>query len=269
MGTHSQTFENAANVLIRGESHRVWSLIVTIFGDLARHDGDRISGAVLTRLMGMMGVKPEAMRVALYRLRKDGWIDSAREGRGSLHYLTPLGRRQSAEASPRIYDAVRAFPALWHLLIAGTGEATGRGQLDSFLLTGDYLLVGSQVVIGPGGLPQDLRGLLGVETDRLAVPDWLCDQVCPPDLMAQYMALEQDFRTVLSLLEAAPGLSVLETAALRLLSVHCWRRLLFRHPDLPEQFFPAGWRGPVCRDLFCALIQMLPAPDIAALEADI
>lgn len=267
MGTESQTFRDAAALLTGGESHRVWSLIVTIFGDLARREGDRISGAALTRLVGMMGVKPEAMRVALFRLRKEGWIDSVREGRGSLHFLTRMGRRQSAEASPRIYDADRSFPENWHLLVSGSGEQTGRGQLDSFLLTGEYLPVGSQVVIGPGPLPGDLKGLLGVETGQVSVPGWLRDQVCPPELMAQYEALERDFGTLLCQLERGTPLAAAEAAALRLLVVHSWRRLLFRHPDLPDWFFPDGWRGPGCRSHFRSLMEQLPAPDLRKLEA--
>ena len=266
MGTESQNSTEAAAVLTRGESHRVWSLIVTIFGDLARREGEGISGAALSKLVGLMGVKPEAMRVALFRLRKDGWIDSVREGRGSLHFLTRMGRRQSAEASPRIYEAERRFPDRWHLLASGSGEQTGRGQLESFLLTGDYLPVGTQVVIGPGPLPEDPKGLLGAETGHLSVPDWLRDQLCPPDLMAQYAGLESDFRMLLAKLECSAPLPPAETAALRLLVVHSWRRLLFRHPDLPDWFFPAGWPGPQCRQLFSALMARLPAPDLPALE---
>lgn len=266
MGTESQVFKDAAALLTRGESHRVWSLIVTIFGDFARRDGEGISGAALARLLGLMGIKPEAMRVALFRLRKDGWIDSVREGRGSLHFLTPMGRRSSDAASPRIYDTDRRFPDRWHLLIAGNGDPSGRAQLDSFLLTGDYLPVGSQVVIGPGALPADLKGLLGAETGQLSIPVWLRDQVCPAELMAQYVGLERDFRALLSLLGAAPSLTVTEAAALRLLVVHSWRRILFRHPDLPDGFFPDGWPGPACRALFGSLMDLLPAPDLSALE---
>lgn len=266
MGTESQTYSNAAAVLTRGESHRVWSLIVTIFGDLARREGEGISGAALSQLVGLMGVKPEAMRVALHRLRKDGWIDSRREGRGSLHALTAFGRQQSAEASPRIYDRHRAFPELWHLLIAGNAEQTGRGRLESVLLTGDYLPVGAQVLVGPGPLPEGLGGLFGVETGRFRVPGWLRGQVCPPELLTQYRDLESALIRVAEILGKGAPLAGMETAALRLLAVHSWRRLLFRHPDLPEAFFPEDWPGPRCRVLFCDLMDRLQPPSLAVLE---
>ena len=263
----SPTYRAAAEILTRGESHRVWSLIVTIFGDLARAEGECISGAALARLVGLMGIKPEAMRVALFRLRKDGWIDSQREGRGSLHLLTPFGRRQSAEASPRIYDRERSFAEGWHLLVAGAGDAGGRGQLDGFLLTGDYLPLGPQVVLGQGPLPGDPRGLFGAELDRVSVPEWVQDQVCPPELLRQYAGLSADLARVGALLGARPALPVIEQAALRLLVVHSWRRLLFRHPDLPAPFFPANWAGPECRRLFCDLMERLPPPSLSSLES--
>lgn len=270
MGTESDTYRHAAEILTRGESHRVWSLIVTIFGDLAQAEGERISGSALTRLVGLMGVKPEAMRVALHRLRKDGWIESLRAGRGSLHELTPYGRAQSAEASPRIYDRVRSYPDRWHLLLAGTGEMSGRAQLEAALLTGDYLSIGPQAAMGPGPMPGDTGALMAVETDRWACPDWVRAQVCPPPVLAQYDALHRDFTRLVAMLDAdATGLSVPEAAALRLLVVHCWRRLLLRHPDLPAGFFPDGWPGSKCRGLFCSLMARLPSPTLDRLESSL
>lgn len=267
MDSASQTFRDAADLLTRGESHRVWSLIVTIFGDMAQGEGDSISGAVLARLMGLMGIRPEAMRVALHRLRKDGWIDSRREGRGSLHWLTPFGRRRSAEASPRIYDRVRHLPETWHLLLSGSADGNGRAQLDGALLSGDYLPIGAQAVLGQGALPDDLHGLFGAEFSRFHVPGWLRDQVCPAAVVDHYKAFEADLRAVAAILERGAPVNATETAAIRLLAVHSWRRLLFRHPDLPDAFFPVDWPGPVCRGLFCDLIKRLPKPGLDRLEA--
>lgn len=262
----SQSFENVTDVLIGGESRRVWSLIVTIFGDLARGEGEGISGAVLTRLVGMMGVKPAAMRVALHRLRKDGWIDSMRTGRGSQHVLTPFGRSQSAGASPRIYDRTRQFPALWHLLICGADDVAGRERLDQALLDPGYLPIGAQVAMAPGALPEDSGGLMAVETCRWSVPVWLRDQICPPDLLAQGQALHADFTAIRQILDQPAHLTVLEATVVRLLIVHSWRRLLFRHPDLPAEFFPDTWPGEVCRAMFCDLLQRLPVVSVAEIE---
>ena len=60
--------------ILGGDPPRVWSFIVTSFGDLTREDDRYISSRTLNRLTAEIGVKPEATRVALHRLRKrTGW----------------------------------------------------------------------------------------------------------------------------------------------------------------------------------------------------
>lgn len=260
------TFRAASDALIRGERHRVWSLIVTIFGDLAQGPGDAISGPVLSRLTGLMGIKPQAMRVALHRLRRDGWLESAREGRASTHFLTAYGRAQSAAATPRIYGKGVPDPGLWHVLISGGAEGRGASQLEAFSQSGEYLAIGSQAILAQGPLPADHAGLVGVETGAVTVPGWLRAQVCPDDVMAACDRLHGAFETVLRDLRSGGPLPADERAALRALVVHGWRRLILRHPDLPARFFPDGWRGPDCRAQFAALMAALPAPGLAALE---
>ncbi len=262
----SKTFRAAAAALGTGEGHRVWSLIVTIFGDLAQGPGDAISGPVLSRLTGLMGVKPQAMRVALHRLRKDGWLDSARAGRSSTHFLTAYGRAQSAAATPRIYGAGADDPGLWHVLISGGAEGRGAAQLEAFSQSGDYLALGSQAILAPGPLPVDHPGLVGVQTDAVAVPDWLRAQICPEDVLAACDDLHAAFEAVARVLQTGGTLRADECAALRALVVHSWRRVILRLPDLPRGFFPQTWSGEACRAQFGVLMAALPAPGPGALE---
>ena len=63
---------------------RVWSLVITAFGDLVQHRGGEISLARLGRLLGRIGVEQGALRTALSRLARDGWVLSTRRGRASL-----------------------------------------------------------------------------------------------------------------------------------------------------------------------------------------
>ena len=69
-----------------------------------------------------------------------------------------------------------------------------------------------------------------------------------------YAALE----TVLADLDIA-NLSDRQSAALRVLVVHQWRRLVLRHADLPERFFPDGWKGEACRAHVLQLLGNLSA----------
>jgi phenylacetic acid degradation operon negative regulatory protein len=99
----TKPLSDAVEALATLKNQRVWSLLVTVFGDLAQNDGDVIEGPVLSVLMSDIGIKAEATRVALHRLRNDGWINSVKSGRNSLHSLTASGRQESSAASPRIY----------------------------------------------------------------------------------------------------------------------------------------------------------------------
>jgi phenylacetic acid degradation operon negative regulatory protein len=262
----SPTFHAAAAALTTGEGHRVWSLIVTIFGDLAQEQGDTISGPVLSRLTGLMGVKPQAMRVALHRLRKDGWIESAREGRASTHFLTAYGRAQSAAATPRIYGTGASDPGRWHVLISGGGDGRGAARLEAFLQSGDYLALGSQAILAPGPLPADHQGLIGAETGAMVPPEWLRAQICPQDVLAACERLHAAFEAVAQVLQTGGALPADECAALRALVVHSWRRVILRHPDLPQRFFPQGWLGAECRVQFASLMAALPTPGLGTLE---
>ncbi|MEZ5825592.1 MAG: hypothetical protein R3C97_12900 [Geminicoccaceae bacterium] len=97
------SFDQLVACIRGGPSPRVWSLLVTVFGELARAPDACIGGPLVNELCGLIGIKPAATRVALHRLRKDGWIDSRRTGKTSAHFLTEKGLASSIEASPRIY----------------------------------------------------------------------------------------------------------------------------------------------------------------------
>ncbi len=263
-----QVFRNCVRALTRDGQHRVWSLIITIFGDLAQDPGERISGAVLSRILGEVGVKPEAMRVALHRLRKDGWIESRRAGRASLYQLSAHGRAQSAAASPRIYARKPAAPDMWHLLLAGSGDSAGARELEHRLVGGDYLQLASNALLGKGPPPRGCDGLFAIEGRTTSVPGWLREQICPEALCTAYRQLKEALEQVCEQLEGAPPLPPLQAATLRVLLVHSWRRVLLRHPDLPEEFFPKGWSGSACREMVNGLLDRLERPALDVLERE-
>lgn len=262
-------FNRAIATLTRGGPHRVWSLIVTVFGDLAQGEGQDIAGPTLSRILAPMGVKAEAQRVALHRLRKDDWIDSRRDGRFSRHFLTAKGRAASAAAARRIYAAEpSSSPERWHLALAGPEPDQALSDLAK---TGAAIAVDGRMLLGPGRAPAAAYGLkdaLVLEADALSdPPEWLQAAFCPPDLVAAYGDLAAQLAELDSLTETwpAPGPDPLETAALRVLIVHDWRRLVLRRPDLPPNFFPAAAPIAACRAHVARLLARFPRPDLAAI----
>lgn len=252
-------FETSIAQLNDPQDMRVWSIIVSLFGDLAQRPGEQISGSALTRIITPMGIKPEAVRVALHRLRKDGWLESTRSGRASVHFLTDYGRSQSAAVTPRIY--ARSAPAAqpWHLLIAEDGQ--NAQALEEILLLPQYIAVNRTCALGIGPAPVGLSGFLVACSTELRVPEWLKSKLFPEDLAVNCTRL----CSALSNIKIAEEPSAFQSAALRTLIVHHWRRIALRQPDLPTEFHPESWRGEICRQSVFQLLDQLPPPDPALL----
>ena len=249
----------AIKALTEGENLRVWSFIVTLFGDLARGPRDRLSGTMLTAMAARVGIKPASMRVALHRLRKDGWIDSQRAGRASLYFLTRHGRAQSLEATKRIYAPVEQAPESWHVLIAPPDQrpvpaAAGKPVIE--ILPG--------VLLGTGPAPAR-RGFLHLQGQIGPVPDWVRAALVSDDLRRDYARFEQKLGRVEKALPE--HLTPLDIAVLRGLIVHGWRRLLLRHPQMPDDFLGPQCRISPCRAKVMALLDRLGPAELRALEA--
>ena len=261
MSADQSNFGRALKLLTDVQGLRVWSLIVSLFGDLAQSSGDQISSAALGRVMQVIGIKPEAMRVALHRLRRDGWIESIRSGRNTWHQLTPFGREQSARVSPAIYRSGNPKIHQWHILVAHVTEAS-RNELGVLTRDTSHVLVGGVVAIGAGPAPK-VDDVFSLEGGKAAFPDWLKEKLCPPELLDRYLRFEQVLEQVAGF--TPQGLTAPQRAALRALIVHNWRRLVLRHPDLPAVCFPKDWRGPTCREKVHSLLSVCERPRLEEL----
>lgn len=227
---------------------RVWSLLVTVFGDLAMDQP--MDGPTLTTIMARIGIKSEATRVALHRLRSDGWIVSRKVGRTSHHCLTDKGQRDSATARPRIYGA--AHPQRRRLDLALLPDTEDDPDPSMFTCIAPRLFV-----FGPGTpVPE---GAMHLSTRDL--PRWLGPQIEPEALRDGYQALYESLRTIDKTLPVHALLSPNDAAVLRVMIVHAWRRLVLKHPDLPRAAHSAEWRGHDCRELVMLLLDRFPRPD--------
>lgn len=194
---------------------RVWSLVITAFGDLVQHRGGQISSARLGRVLGRVGVEPGAMRTALSRLGRDGWVESRRQGRTSLYRLSRQGIARFAPATSRIYAPPRDGPvAAWSVVV--TFDAAGHERVT---------LVPAEDA--PDGADLRVTGRL----DHVS-PAWRA-ALLDTGHRAALAGLAAD-------LDALPPSPVapLEAAAMRLLLIHRWRRLVLRFPEIAPELMP-------------------------------
>ena len=205
----------AVHHILGGERPRVWSFIVTIFGDLAREDNRYISSRTLNRMTAQIGVKPEATRVALHRLRKEDWLESAKFGRESHYRLTDNGRNLSREAAPRIYGAA-------------SGQALMLALYDPSKIAPEGLRIAS----GMSLVTSKYEGAMNLAvTDPL--PTWMVDRLVACDVLRA----AHNLHARLTDLSTGSDLSELDHAVLRLSLVHEWRRIILRVPNVPDVLF--------------------------------
>lgn len=253
-------FTELVDIMTEDRPPRVWSLLVTVFGELAQDRRAGISGTVIGHLCGTIGIKPEAVRVAMHRLRRDGWIESTRSGRTSNHRLSDRGRAESAKANPAIYLERPVPEAAW-LVVRPPSAGADAGDAAEVQL-GQNLSVSVAEAGGGDALRLPLPA-------RTPVPGWVRERVCDAGLQAQSAVLDRKLARLRSLLGDAGRPTPLQTAVVRVLVIHEWRRLVLKAPDLPPHLYPEGWRGRQCRDHLGHLLAALGAQGIAAIERDL
>jgi phenylacetic acid degradation operon negative regulatory protein len=238
---------------------RVWSLMISLFGDLAQEEGQSVDGPVLSAIMQGLRIKPEAARVALHRLRNDGWITSRKSGRISQHMLSAKGRAESAAASPRIYADPDQPQQAWQLVVT---SGTEQDESESMAVAG-FAQIMARIYVGPAaaGVPGDAIRLPGGD-----LPDWLRLQAQPETLRQGYADLLTRLEYLDQALPAQNDLSPVEIAVLRCLIVHNWRRLILKHPTLPAPLVDPDWPGHRCHLLVHRFLTHYPRPGLDAIE---
>ncbi len=253
------TFEELVEIISGNQLPRVWSLLVTVFGDLAQAEGAAISGTLLRQITALIGVKPEATRVALHRLRKEGWIESERIGRNSSYFLTAAGRELSAKATPRIYATEPEHKNVC-LVLAETGHSDELDFLVGAWISPTMVLTGQEIE-SPELFKVPLK-----PSD--AFPEWMAHKVCDTETAALSKEVLRQLTKLGECLQSRKGLSPLERAVLRILIVHSWRRVVLKVPALPDFVFPNAWCGAQCRMQIQLLLAQLGEINLETLQDD-
>lgn len=237
---------------------RAWSVIVTVLGDLCRTREDRISAQVMAALIGPLGISAQSARVAIHRLRRDGWVETDRAGRTSLYRLSALGWDRTEAVRPRIY--ARARPRAAAMLVTGPPDMA---QADLARRLGpDAVLLAPRTALVPPDRPVD-ASTLAVPLAASAVPAWVDTLLVEPVVCAGYEALAAaagDAEPV-----AGSG-NPLQSTTLRLAILHHWRRLCLRHSPLADGLMPSGWPGDRARGAVAAALDLFPRHDLATLS---
>lgn len=249
---------------------RVWSLVITVFGDAIVPRGGRVALSSLQEILVRLRVEPGALRTAMSRLAADGWVIREREGRKSYFRLDERGRHAFDLATRRIYAAhPPAWDGRWTVAIVPADPPPGAGDLPDL----GFVRISGGVYLRPEGegMPDAaaaLDGLLVVHGESADHPDAF-RALWPSAAVAEaYRGFIQAFRPLASALEHGGRLGPLDAIAARTLLIHNWRRIVLRDPSIPLALLPQDWPGEEARALMQWLYSMLREPSETWLECE-
>jgi phenylacetic acid degradation operon negative regulatory protein len=230
------------------------SALFDLYGDYLRPRGGRAPVAALVKLLSPLGIAPPAVRTAVSRMVRQGWLHPLRLSAGPGYLITPKAARRLDEAAARIYRTGRAgWDGRFDLIVLAAPTARrDRQRLGANLTFLGYGMLDEQtwVATRPG---EDVDGMLteaGVRYERFTAAHaggttgasavvrraW--------DLREIGRAYEQFIAEQRPLLAGVTVRSGDEDAyAARFRLVHAWRTFLFRDPQLPPTLLPERWPG--------------------------
>jgi phenylacetic acid degradation operon negative regulatory protein len=243
------------------------SFIFTLYGDVVhRHERDgRLWIGSLIALMAPFGLSSQAVRQAVSRMSRQGWLAAERRSNRAYYAVTERGRRRIEELSPRIYEPVIEWDGRWRMLSYTVSEShrDRRDRLrkelgvlgwaplsaSTWISPGDTLEAAREAAAGSGALNAvalfegEYRGPL---SDRELVERcWNLEEIARAynDFIARY-------RPAMARLRAGNDLSDEEAFVARLWLVHDYRKITYLDPGLPSELVPAGWPRTTAAALF-------------------
>jgi phenylacetic acid degradation operon negative regulatory protein len=244
-----------------GGAMQARSALFDLYGDHLRHRGGVAPVAALVRLLAPLEIASAAVRTAISRMVRQGWLEPAATGSGPGYALTRRATRRLDEAAIRIYRSRPAAPwdGRWSVAsLNHSPQRTTRERLARALEYLGYRQLESDLWVAPRSSPEldavvAAEGLRCVEFRGALVGDdaALAERLyAPAELAVEY---RNWLATAEALVATAGGEPTDEVAfATRSELLHEWRKFLFRDPGLPRELLPDGWPGEVAAAYFDA-----------------
>jgi phenylacetic acid degradation operon negative regulatory protein len=230
------------------------SALFDLYGDYLRSRGGYAPVAALVKLLSPLHIAAPAVRTAVSRMVRQGWLRPTRLAHGPGYELTPRAVRRVDEAAARIY---RTTPAPWKgsfdlLLVEPPPGRSARSRLAANLSYLGYGKLDGTSWIAPRAAAEvdTLLHDAGVNARRFAAEPAgglpaavaLVHQAWDLEALATaYQKFVEELRPVVEPVSA--GASDITGYVARFRLVHAWRSFLFRDPQLPADLLPDPWPG--------------------------
>jgi phenylacetic acid degradation operon negative regulatory protein len=250
-------------------------LIVTVYGLYARAAQGWLPVAGLIRLLGELGVGPQAVRSSISRLKRRGTLRSLRRDGRAGYALSPSMLEILRAGDRRIFEHPPARLADgWVQVVFTVPEAQRekRHELRALLTRLGFGPVAPGVWTAPGTLADEVSGALerqglgrfvdlfrGDHLGSAPLAERVREWWDLPGIESRYAEFLTAHRTVARrVARQMPPDDQVFAAYVRMLTA--WRRLRYLDPSLPLELLPAGWKGVAAAELFERLHAVLGPP---------
>src|SRR5262245_43812873 len=258
------------------------SALFDLSGDYLRPRGGRAPVSALVRLLAPIGIAAPAVRTAVSRMVRQGWLSPARLGGGPGYTLTAKAVHRLDDAANRIYRTNRvSWDGRFDLVLldppargarSGPRRTDQRANITAMLAYLGYGHLGDGTWLAVTAAP-DLDAVLteaGIGYERFVAKHaaghggamalvrraWDLDAIG-----ADYERFIADLRPVVAAVSGRGGGDEQAYAA-RFRLVHAWRTFLFRDPQLPPALLPDRWPGITAAAFFDRhAVRLRPAAD--------
>ncbi|MFD2131578.1 phenylacetic acid degradation operon negative regulatory protein PaaX [Pseudogracilibacillus auburnensis] len=255
------------------------SMIFTIYGDYIRHYGNVIWIGSLIKLLEAFGHNEQAVRAAVSRMSKQGWLKSEKRGNKSYYFLTEQGVARMKEASKRIYkEPTPPWEGKWWILVYTIPEEKRhlRDKLREELVWSGFGLLSNSCWITPNDLEDEMTRMIkkyeiedyvsyfqatykGMQTnEELVKKCWDLDEINEryAQFIEQYSQKYVIDKSKINKNEISDSSCFVKSAWL----VHQYRKFLFIDPSLPDELLPEKWLGDSATSLFKDYNNILSKP---------
>jgi phenylacetic acid degradation operon negative regulatory protein len=220
------------------------------------------------------GISERLVRTSVFRLSRDGWLDTSRAGRRSYYSLSEQGERRFEQATRRIYgEPLQSWSGEWCLVLLPGVDAGDRECIRKETSWLGFAAISPTVLAHPSPNLAELESTLtrlGVDRQlvvvsgrtigegrdqtmrELAHQAWNLD-----DIDNRYEAFVTQFEPVIRAVRHSNKLDAANAFQIRTMLIQEYRKILLRDPLLPAELLPTSWHGraayQLCRNLYLAV----------------
>ena len=244
------------------------SMLFTIYGEYVRHFGGEIWVGSLTRIMGEFGLTEQAVRAAISRILRQGWIQSRKIGNRSYYSMTEKAKKRLNEAAARIYKQnPEQWDGKWTMVSYNIPEKVRekRDQLRKELTWLGFGMLTTSTWISPHNIGERVKEI----TQSYEVEDFVeifcCEHIgwsgekqlvekcwdlheiqeAYQGFIDKYQPKYEEF-----IKKGPDGITDGECFVEKTYLVHEYRKFLFIDPDIPESLLPKNWNAKEADGLF-------------------